>query len=658
MDLHRQLESSVGSWNMEKMELLEQFDSERKEWECQWKVMQRKIEELYQEVKLRRENNASEATGTETLQLSLHAPSSQLSTANGRTEAEGDLFAELEQEWHKSMTKRKTNDLSVDHPGTGQDEKLEDCRDQKIPKKERGALNEALEEIAKITEELSSYQEEIRKKSNHSRTKPYPVVGASKETQFSSLRPNVNHASTKESRIPMEISQVEEQNNRSNMMVTARANSTDNNTSAVDRTLLQKSDAPPVPPRSTSRHMTSSFSLLPQAHNAQIQNLSVSRESQKCHSEKPYSSLPGNQMMPVDDATAVINSASTIKKDSNSGFCHNKWTYEVGRSEGGHRNGSSTLMAHTSLGDTNMTSDRVTQSHGADHHSGLDCTSGLCDTMLWTDTLRDSRYVIEQTQGNGILAAKINEFNRAVFQTNKLHTASEGSPLPGTTSGNPNCNHISPFGSSANVEDPSNTCSVSSPSVSACRDPESCSPNESVKPSQKQKQMNGFLSMRSYHNRLHEYDWKPSNLSGRPRSADSRSNYGVVEKLLRSYGRVAVTSLCGPKYCNDEPIRLGSSCTGGSSDPLSQRLEMLQIEQRNSVMPVDWKVKQQTEGHLLPEISVPLHYAIGRGFSRPARPANRRLPSRWASRSPSAPPATRRTAPGYSRSLHSQRSVV
>lgn len=46
MDLHKQLENTERNWNKEKMELLERFDNERKEWECQWKVMQKKIEEV------------------------------------------------------------------------------------------------------------------------------------------------------------------------------------------------------------------------------------------------------------------------------------------------------------------------------------------------------------------------------------------------------------------------------------------------------------------------------------------------------------------------------------------------------------------------------------------------------------------------------------
>lgn len=46
MELKRQLENNERNWNVEKMELLERFDSERKEWECQWKMMQKKIEEV------------------------------------------------------------------------------------------------------------------------------------------------------------------------------------------------------------------------------------------------------------------------------------------------------------------------------------------------------------------------------------------------------------------------------------------------------------------------------------------------------------------------------------------------------------------------------------------------------------------------------------
>ena len=45
-DLHEQWEHTEANRNREKMELLDQFDHERKEWESQWKIMQKKIEEV------------------------------------------------------------------------------------------------------------------------------------------------------------------------------------------------------------------------------------------------------------------------------------------------------------------------------------------------------------------------------------------------------------------------------------------------------------------------------------------------------------------------------------------------------------------------------------------------------------------------------------
>ncbi|XP_070691535.1 protein SOGA3a isoform X2 [Pempheris klunzingeri] len=55
MDLRCRLEHNERGWSREKAELLERFDVERKEWESQLKDMQRKIEELYCEVRTKRE---------------------------------------------------------------------------------------------------------------------------------------------------------------------------------------------------------------------------------------------------------------------------------------------------------------------------------------------------------------------------------------------------------------------------------------------------------------------------------------------------------------------------------------------------------------------------------------------------------------------------
>lgn len=47
MDLNKQLENGKINWSMEKMELLQCFDNERKEWESQLMDMQWKIEQVY-----------------------------------------------------------------------------------------------------------------------------------------------------------------------------------------------------------------------------------------------------------------------------------------------------------------------------------------------------------------------------------------------------------------------------------------------------------------------------------------------------------------------------------------------------------------------------------------------------------------------------------
>lgn len=47
MDLQEQWENTETNGHKEKMELLDQFDNERKEWESQWKVVQKKIEEVW-----------------------------------------------------------------------------------------------------------------------------------------------------------------------------------------------------------------------------------------------------------------------------------------------------------------------------------------------------------------------------------------------------------------------------------------------------------------------------------------------------------------------------------------------------------------------------------------------------------------------------------
>ncbi|XP_067402607.1 uncharacterized protein KIAA0408 homolog [Emydura macquarii macquarii] len=689
MDLHKQLENTERNWNKEKMELLERFDSERKEWESQWKVMQKKIEELYQEVKLRRESNMNtrdnKAIHSKMLQLSVYSPTSErsdtaelncrLNLANDRME-DKSLLSKTEQECKETRIKKKNNALLRKSLAFDSHEEYEDCLSLKTSKKYTssyaGDLNAALKELAKVSEELCSYQEEIRKKPSHGRMKSVPFLEEFEETQNTVIMPEMNCMFINEPHTSSVTSESEGQNYRKNLM-NANRGLKDMPYSALtgdggsDFMPWPKKEAPPVPPRSTSRHLTSSLSAAVQVSDSGSKSnckVQEGRNGRKCINPSPakQSEAPtahANEGKSAKGGAVVTASVSTARKEKLSecsavaSFCHNTWSCDVGKLGKGTKNGSSPLSAQKSCSDGNMVqTENVQRRHCPKSHNGLHYGNGSCAPAM----------LPEKTQRNETLAAKIDEFNRTVFHTDKCSKSSqENQKLQTLTEDHKHCG--AGYDSIVNRTETVNASYVSNPRLSAAKEQDPCNPSKITRTGQ-QKKTNGLLSTSGYRHMLHEHDWRPSNLSGRPRSADSRSNYGVVEKLLKNYEKSTVTSLYNSKCCKDKWTQPDSEFTDGSCETLSQYLEMLQIEQgkqefqRNSARHVRQQVKPGKERQKLPEISVPAKYSTGKGFSRPARPANRRLPSRWASRSPSAPPAVRRTAHNYSLSLQSETSVV
>ncbi|XP_027641916.1 uncharacterized protein KIAA0408 homolog isoform X1 [Falco peregrinus] len=702
MDLRKQLENTERNWNKEKMELLERFDNERKEWECQWKVMQKKIEELYQEVKLRRESNMSvhdnKAIQSKMLQLSMHSPTLeesdtvelnyQHSVANDRMEKR-NLLSKTGHECKENRAKSRNNTLLMDNLAFENCEKPEDSLSIKTSKKNAknyiGDLNLALKELARVSEELCSYQEEIRKKSNHRRMKSLPFLGEFEETQNTVILPEMNHVSSSESQA-LVASETEEHNNRKNLMSSTKAlkDMSYGGLTGADRGTefrpWHKKEAPPVPPRSTSRHLTNSLSAVVQLSEASIRDPGIKSncKAQDCRSgQKLMKPSPINQN---ETAAACANEGQAVKgpvmataailvtkNECNvpTNFCHNTWAYDVGKLGKDNKSEPSSLSAQKSCSDGNMAqSNKKHQKQNPKSHSSPYYSNDFyAPATLHSDLLEDSRYTLGKTQRNETLAAKIDEFNRTVFHTDKRNNALQENQVPRTVSEDhkpcgPLCD------SAISRTETVNASCVSNPKFSAAKEQETSNPSKAVRTAGQQKQINGLPNTSGYRHMLHEHDWRPSNLSGRPRSADSRSNYGVVEKLLKNYEKSTVTSPCNAKCSKDKWTRANCEFTDGGCETLSQYLEMLQIEQgkqelpRNSARHIGQQLKQGKERQKLPEISVPAKCLSGKGFSRPARPANRRLPSRWASRSPSAPPAVRRTAYNCSVSFRSETSVV
>uniref|UniRef100_A0A8C2TC21 KIAA0408 n=1 Tax=Coturnix japonica TaxID=93934 RepID=A0A8C2TC21_COTJA len=641
------------------------------------------MQQLYQEVKLRRENNMNvhdnRAIQSKMLQLSMHSPASekcetvelnyQHNVVNDGMER-GILLSKTEPECKEIKTKRKNDTLLMDNLAFENHEELEDSLSIKTSKKNAksyiGDLNVALKELARVSEELCSYQEEIRKKSNHRRMKSVPFLGKFEETQNTVILPEMNNLSNNESQSSVALEK-EEHNNRKNLMSSTKVlkdmsySSLTGNGGEVFRPCQQK-EAPPVPPRSTSRHLTSSLSTVVQLPEAPMRDPGIKsnckfQDSRSGRKLTNPSSVKQNETKmacanekQTGKGPVIVTAAIPVTKNEcvAPSFCHNTWAYDVGKDS---KNEPSPLSAQKSCSDGNMAhSNRMHQKQSSkSHFSPYYCNDFYAAAALHIDLLGDSSCALGKAQRNETLAAKIDEFNRTVFHTDKRNTTLQENQVTRTAlEDHKPCSP--PCDSAISRTETVDSSCVSNPKLSAAKEQETSNPSKVVRTGGQQKQINGLPNTSGYRHMLHEHDWRPSNLSGRPRSADSRSNYGVVEKLLKNYEKSAVISPCNAKYCKDKWTRANSESTDGGCETRNQYLEMLPSEQgkqeflRNSGRHIGQQLKQGRERQKLPEISVPAKCSNGKGFSRPARPANRRLPSRWASRSPSAPPAVRRTA--------------
>lgn len=458
--------------------------------------------------------------------------------------------------------------------------------------------------------------------------KSLPFLGEFEETQSTVILPEMSHVSSNESQTSAAF-ETEEHNNRKNLMSSTKALKDMSyggltGDKETDFRSWQKKEAPPVPPRSTSRHLTNSFSAVVQLSEATIRDIGIKSncKTQDYRSgEKLMNPSPINQN---ETAAAFANEGQAVKgpmittaaipvtkNECNvpTSFCHNTWAYDVGKLGKDNRNEPSPLSAQKSCSDGNMAqSNKTHQKQNPRSHSSPYYSNGFyAPATLHNDLLEDSRYTSGKTQRNETLAAKIDEFNRTVFHTDKCNNALQANQVPQAASEDHKlCSP--PRDSAISRTESLNTSCVSNPKFSAAKEQETGNPRKAVRTTGQQKQMNGLPNTSGYRHMLHEHDWRPSNLSGRPRSADSRSNYGVVEKLLKNYEKSTVTSPCSTKCCKEQWTRANSEFTSGDCETLSQYLEMLQIEQgkqefpRNSARHIGQQVKQGKERQKLREV--------------------------------------------------------
>ncbi|POI27784.1 hypothetical protein CIB84_008466 [Bambusicola thoracicus] len=579
----------------------------------------------------------NKAIQSKMLHLSLHSPTSEKSdtvdlnyqhkVVNDGMER-GSLLSKTGPEHKEIRAERKNNTLLMDNLAFENHEELEDNFSIRTSKKNTksyiGDLNVALKELARVSEELCSYQEEIRKKSNHRRMKSVPFLGEFEETQNTVILPEMNHLSNNESQSSVAF-ETEEHNNRKNLMSSTKVlkdmsySSLTGNRGEVFRSWQQK-EAPPVPPRSTSRHLTNSLSAVVQLSEAPMRDPSINSNCKVQDYRSGRKLTNPSSIKQNETAVACANEkqagkgpvtvTAAIPVTKNEGivpsFCHNTWAYDVGKDS---KSEPSPLSAQKSCSDGNMAhSNRMHQKQNSRSHcSPYYSNDFYAPAALHNDLLGDSSCALGNTQRNETLAAKIDEFNRTVFHTDKRNNTLQENQMVRTALEDhkpcsPSCD------SAISRTETVDTSCVSNPKFSAAKEQETSNPSKVVRTVGQQKQINGLPNTSGYRHMLHEHDWRPSNLSGRPRSADSRSNYGVVEKLLKNYEKSTVISPCNAKYCKDKWTRANSESTDGGCEALNQYLEMLPTEQgkqeflRNSARHIGQQLKQGKERQKLPEV--------------------------------------------------------
>uniref|UniRef100_A0AAQ4Q2V7 MTCL family member 3a n=2 Tax=Gasterosteus aculeatus aculeatus TaxID=481459 RepID=A0AAQ4Q2V7_GASAC len=436
MDLRCRIEHNERDWSREKAELLDRFDVERREWERQLKDMQRKIEELYCDVRTKRDVQGSgrqgvnedvhrlsvRSTSTGSSLLSDNEPLSSGSSQSppvghppfpgfgpnadiwgsdfiGRDghrssflPADGlcgydvggptiqedrsnrELAKELSSTWQQDSApdgKEATGALerpAMFHGAPGcvvPQKNVSDCEQNIIhvhpeasDKKNTTALNAALKEIARASEELCSYQDEIKKKSVDKRNRTEaPSLSEEKGMLFGHDKTwlEVNHAPCDLSQIYDDLRALEKENwspentwraDRESIK-SSTANAADPESRRETKTspgLVSESDAacPPVPPRSSSCNLSSSLYPDTELYIPESPVTTVG----KCHSpcvlvEKICSSpsivrkfeamLQVNEGKVLMDGVLASGAVPANSECVNRGSCHNRWSCDASK---------------------------------------------------------------------------------------------------------------------------------------------------------------------------------------------------------------------------------------------------------------------------------------------------------------------------------------
>lgn len=334
---------------------------------------------------------------------------------------------------------------------------------------------------------------------------------------------------------------------------------------------LQRSETPPVPPpRSTSRNFPSLYSEQAQERlKKSLYHRWVAHESQDKTNCNPHLLLRQSPLFPQEernlkDSTMISSLTPEVKIDSkppdNEEIGHNSWLCDTVI---GTKESPSVQSQKTGFTPNKARFEKVIPDNPNKSQLDLHVKNDFLPSVTQRDPLRSYSCSSEQTPRNEKLAAKIDEFNRTVFRTDRNCQAIQQSQNDSKSPDDLNLLDSSLAHRGDMPEHDSGTGGLKVSDHTPGPIENVFNNSTKVSATGMVKQIQACTSPSSYQLMFHEHDWRPSNFSSRPRSADPRSNYGVVEKLLKTYETETRPAQQNSRCFRDNWTKCGSDVSGG-----------------------------------------------------------------------------------------------
>uniref|UniRef100_UPI00398E7BDE protein SOGA3a isoform X2 n=1 Tax=Pristiophorus japonicus TaxID=55135 RepID=UPI00398E7BDE len=695
-------------------ELQRQYSSDKYAWELERAELKCRIGQIYwdvnsrQECKLNGQANGQrqrKTKGDDWVLLNLHASSlecneSQDEKVQNHMNCARALGAVMEDvtlnDTDRGIGKSTSDPLFIEELSLesleegGSSQNSQNTENDK--KKYSSALNAALQEIAKVSEELCSYQEEIQKKVNHRRTKSISYLQEYEKKDENTFLRNET-SSDENSCVSNDIFKAlsptlteyqkcseelhnEKNWNHSNMDGHGISPGLSGGDGVNDVSPPRKT-APPVPPRTSSWYFASSFSVFPQDHEDAVKEDNSNYKTQNHNAGKscnsPYvvrkfeAMLQENEQKSFIDGRLFGTLAPQIKCDMgpkyNKNNNHSRWSCDVTKFGLGTENKYFDSAVKPFSSDKNLMLPMQEKSRGPNSIRGLQQTKSLspksnpseCNfssTSKTTGVCNTSGVFVESTLD--VPSTQTSSFRKTALNTESCDPVAYGKSVELPQNETSTCP-----GSSFSLHSAGNvhaTRQFSSKHTGSAFRPYMSSSMTNTKIAGQDKHSNGFPDWLADGDKRHMFDKVdliPNNVSSPTRSPYARSNFDIVQTMLRNNEKPSSPSFqVKKKVVNFADGRTKQQTFHSGSlhenpNKIAHLFQILHLDQekqeiRRKSGPSQWVSGQQaTLPVTVPPVTMRLN---GVSFSRPARPQNRRLPSRWATRSPSAPAILNRAA--------------